>query len=367
MSVTTFGAMEAQVQPDTTVETLATDITAPVVDTLIPTDTPIVETASEEVVDTTIATEPEIGSSSFSLDMEADPAAGPETTQPPAPSYNWKEELKKLDRTEILKELGVNEFALEINEHIARGGNAIDYLNAKAIDYNQVSDEALLKDELRKKYPSFAPSDIEKMYNKRYGANELASEEDNEFAELQKRADAYDVRQAKIKEQQSFKIPESRVPQADEAYEEWKQHKENQSQIVENINQFYVNHAATKTLNESKRVAISLGADVPPFNFNIDRPELITQSFIDGGKILQKVTSTATGEPDVPKQQLISLFAFNPQKFMQEIFNYGQQMGVRNKIVAEGQNAQRPQAKVIPVEHQQKATYGLGRFGDKVR
>lgn len=347
------------VETPTAVEEIPTNIPIDIPQDTPTPDTPVAEAPTAQVE--------ELGSSSFSLgDIEADPAAAPETAQPAAPSYNWKDELKKLDRKEILKELGVNDFALEINEYISKGGNPIDYLNARAIDYNQVSDEALIKESMRKEYPTFTTSDIDKMYNRRYSAADDLLDEEKEFVELQKKADAYKIRQAKITEQQSFKIPETSIPQADEAYEQWKQYKEQSETYVEKLNKFFVEHPATKNLNESKRVAIDFGKDVPAFNFNIDRPELITQSFTDGGKIWQKITSTATGEPDVQKQQLISLFAFNPSKFMQEIFNYGQLMGVRNKIVAEGQNATRPQAVIIPVENQ-TTTYGQGRYGDKAR
>lgn len=372
--LTTFGQVQEDIaqyeqQQSTPVDTPAPAAEIPTnIPIDVPQDTPAPDTPPEVVAESPTVAE-EVGSSSFSIALEGeetptDSGAAPAAVQPA--SFDWKAEIKKVDKSELLKELGFNEFALELNEHLSRGGNAIDYLNAKAIDYNQVSDEALIKEDLRKQYPTLTPSQVELMYNRRYNVSEDAMDEDREFVEIQKKADAHKLRSAKIQEQQSFKIPESSVPQKDEAYEQWKQYKEESEAYVEKLTKFFVEHPATKSLNESKRVAIDLGKDVPAFNFNIDRPELITQTFTDGGKIWQKITSTATGEPDVQKQQLISLFAFNPSKFMQEIFNYGQQMGVRNKIVAEGQNAQKPQAVVMPLETK-TTTYSSGRFGDRAR
>jgi hypothetical protein len=366
MSVTlgTFASTQEKIEQhqapivDTPIQTVETPIVAdtPIVDTPI-TDTPIVDTPIVEQ-------EPEIGQSSFSLSMDDEPVIDTPVTQ--APSYDWKQEISKLDKKEVLKALEINDFAIELNEHIARGGNAVDYLQAKAVDYNQVSDEALLKEQLQTKYPTFTKEDINKMYNRRYAVSEDALDEDREIVDLQRKADAYELRQAKIQQQQSFKIPEASIPSKDEAYEQWKQHKESETQYVEQLGRFYTEHAATKALHESKRVAIGVGEGVPAFNVNIDRPELITNSFVDGGKTWQKLLSTKTGEPDVQKQQLLTIIAANPDKFIQDIFNYGKQMGVRN-IVADGQNATRPKATVVNMATEQKPTYGTGRYGDKQR
>lgn len=331
-------------------------------------DTPIAVAPDTPAAPPAAAAAPDISSSSFSLGEDEPvvdtPAAAPAPAA--APSFNWKDEIKKLDKKEILKELGVNDFALELNDHLARGGSAVDYLNARAIDYNNVSDDVLLKDSIRKEYPTLTPKQIDTIFNRKYGVPDDAPEEDVEFITAQKQADAYKVRQQKISEQQSFKLPEANAPQKDEAYEQWKQQRDVHAQTVEQLTNFYVNHAATKALNESKKVAISLGDDVPPFNFIIDRPEMLTKAFTDGGQTWQKLTSTPTGEPDVQKQQLIALFTYNPQKFIQDIFKYGQERGVYKQL-DEGQNAKRPNAPVTPPDPNAKPTYSIGNFGNRGR
>ena len=135
---------------------------------------------------------------------------------------------------------------------------------------------------------------------------------------------------------------------------------------MDKLKQFYESHDATKALNESKRVAISLGEGIQPFNFSLERPEMITQMWTDGGELANRLMTTKTGEPDVAKQQLIALFSFNPQKFAQDVFNYGVQTGKR-KLVEEGQNAQRPQQKALPAEMNGQVSYSTGKFGDKQR
>jgi len=283
------------------------------------------------------------------------------------PTFNWREEIKKLDKKEVAKELGINEFSLEMDEYLAKGGKASDYIEKRGYNWDNVSDEELVKSDLIKLYPDATQQQIERLYNKKYTQQDIDSDDDREDGLLLMKSDARRIRDAKIQEQNSFKIPEAIIPQIkDEAYEQWKQTQEAQPVMMEQLKKFYQTHDATKSLNESKRVAVSLGEGVAPFNFSINNPEVLTRMFTDGGETWSKVTSTKTGEPDVSKQHLIGLFSFDPIKYSQDIFNYGVQMG-KKKLVEEGQNAQRPQHKGLPTEMNGNASYSTGKFGDRQR
>lgn len=312
----------------------------------------------------------EDNTSSFSLSLDEGEQQGENKKQEVVEksTSNWKDSLKNVDKKEVLKELGITDFAIEMNEHISNGGKAEDYLMAKAIDYSKVSDESIIKDDLRKQFPDFTAAEIDRLFIRKYPDLNSDLEDEKQDALLQLRADAHIKRQQKIGEQSKFKIADTPMMQTSAEFEEWQKAKEQQPKLLENFRNFYNNHEATKSLNEGKRVAISLGDGIAPFNFNVDHPELITQALTDGGVILNKLTSTKTGEPDVAKQHLITLFSFNPQKFMQDIFNYGQQMGVRKKVIEEGQNAQKPQAKVAEMNTSTKPTVvGTGTYGSRSR
>lgn len=332
--------------------------TTPVTENVIVPEPPVGEpTERESPIDT----------SSFSLSLgeeQETPTTTPSVTSQ-QPTYNWKDEIKKIDRKELMSELGFDSFALELDQHIKGGGQPLDYLQARAIDYTKIGDDALLKDSLRKEYPNLSPAQIDLMFNRKYNVPEDASDEDREFYTAQLQADAYKVRQTKIAEQQRFKISETPIPQKDEAYEQWKQNKEQQVQKVEQVNNFYLNHPATKSLHESKRVTLNLGDGVAPFNFNIDKPEMITNFWTDDGSIFRKLTTTPQGEPDMVRQQKISLFSYNPDKYTQEIFNYGLRCG-QQKLVEEGQNAQKPQAKVATMTSDGQ-TVTIGKYGNAPR
>lgn len=313
-----------------------------------------------------VEAKPDSSDFALSLGDEGQDNSGEQQAAQQHPIYNWKDEIKKLPFDDVIAELGVDPFAVEINKHIKSGGQPIDYLQARAIDYTKISDDTLLKESIRKEYPNLSPSQVDLMFHRKYNVPEDATDEDKEFYTAQLQADAYKVRQNEIAKQQRFKVPETPIPQKDEAYDQWKQNIQSQAQQIEERNNYYLTHPATKSLNESKRVTINLGEGVAPFNFQIDKPEMLTKAFTDDGSVWRKLTSTPQGEPDVAKQQLIALISYNPQKFIQDIFKYGQSMGEMKKV-EEGQNAQKPQAKVTQMSTDGQQTVSVGKFGNLPR
>jgi hypothetical protein len=329
-----------------------------IVQTATPTlDTPVQDAAAPVVVDAPV-TQTEANNSVFELAL-ADEGTEDQSSTVAQPQFDWKEEIKKVDPNELVAALGLSPFALELDKHIKGGGQPIDYLQARAVDYNKFSDDALIKDSLRKENPTLSPRQIDLLFNRTYNAPEDASEEDMEFYKARLQADGEKIRQSRIAEQQKFKIADTPTPQKDEAYEQWKQYRQVQAQEEAQEIEKLRNHPDVKKLNDSKRVTISLGENVQPFNFDVNKPELINRVLMDDAAWRQLIAPQ--GEPDIAKQQLITLFAFNPQKFIQDIFNYGLQNGER-KRVAEGQNAQIP-GKVTHMEPNQTATYRTGTYG----
>lgn len=298
-------------------------------------------------IPTTTVPEPEANVSNFKFDgfPEQSDIIIPEIKTPEPVPVDWKEAIKTANVKEVLKAIGVNDFAIEMDEHLKNGGDALDYLNARAIDYNKESDERLVKDDLKKQYPTFSTQQIDLMFNRRYAVGEDATDEDKDFAGLQLKADAHNKRQQLIAEQAKFKI--AAPVQQSNNQEQQVAAQQRQAQLEE-ARQWYADHEATKALMTSKRVAIDLG-ESGKFNFSVDRPELLMQAVTDA-KTWQKITSNKQGEPDVAKMQKIALYAFNPQQFEADLVNYGRSLALP-ALVKEGQNIT-PTAKVIPVQGQ---------------
>jgi hypothetical protein len=259
---------------------------------------------------------------------------------------DWKEELKKANPKDILKELGYDDFVAEFAEFRKNGGDAYKYLEAKAFDWETVNHQDLVLDELKLQYPHLADDKIEKLYQAKYKLSEYASEEDKEVGLIQLEADAELIRQKRIVEQKAFQIPEvSRSQEAVDAQNRMAEQQEIQAQQVQQALQFFKEHEATKNLMESKRVAIDLG-DNGRFNFTVDKPENLMAVALDSEK-WQRAIAVNPQEadpskliPDVAKLQKIALVALNPN-YEKDLVNYGKSLGLKT-IVEEGQNARRP-------------------------
>ena len=316
---------------------------------------PIQAESAEPVVDnqeaaSTVVTEPEAQAeenvTAFSMPSFGDEPAE-EATQESAPVQvtDWKEQLKKSDPKEILKELGYDEFVAEFAEFRKNGGDAYKYLEAKAFDWNNVSHTDLVFDELKLQYPNLSDDKIEKLYQARYKQTDFASDEDREVGLIQLEADAELVRQKRIQEQQQFRIPEVSRPQEVDNQLQYAEQERLLAEQQQQVLQFFREHDATKSLLESKRVAIDLG-DNGRFNFNIDKPENLMEVALDGEK-WQRAISVNPQEadpakliPDVAKLQKIALVALNPN-YEKDLVNYGKSLGLK-AIIEEGQNARRP-------------------------
>ena len=309
--------------------------------------------ASNEEAASTVVTEPEAqveeNVTAFSIpnfgdepteevSAEAQPSAQVQVT-------DWKEQLKKSDPKEILKELGYDEFVADFAEFRKNGGDAYKFLEAKAFDWNNVSHTDLVFDELKLQYPNLSDDKIEKLYQARYKQSDFASDEDREIGLIQLEADAELVRQKRIYEQQQFRIPEVSRPQEVDNQLQYAEQERIIAEQQQQVLQFFREHDATKSLLESKRVAIDLG-DNGKFNFNIDKPENLMAVALDGEK-WQRAISVNPQEadpakliPDVAKLQKIALVALNPN-YEKDLVNYGKSLGLK-AIIEEGQNARRP-------------------------
>jgi hypothetical protein len=283
---------------------------------------------------------------SFSMPSFDGEGSESEEGEAAATIVDWKEELKKANPKDILKELGYDDFVAEFAEFRKNGGDAYKYLEAKAFDWETVNHQDLVLDELKLQYPHLADDKIEKLYQAKYKLSEYASEEDKEVGLIQLEADAELIRQKRIVEQKAFQIPEvSRSQEAVDAQNRMAEQQEIQAQQVQQALQFFKEHEATKNLMESKRVAIDLG-DNGRFNFTVDKPENLMAVALDSEK-WQRAIAVNPQEadpskliPDVAKLQKIALVALNPN-YEKDLVNYGKSLGLKT-IVEEGQNARRP-------------------------
>lgn len=268
--------------------------------------------------------------------------------EPKNTTVSWKEAIKTADRKELLKEAGLDDFDIEFIEYRKQGNDPYKYLEAKAFDWNKVSDVDVVKNEYQKQYPNLNAEQIERLINNEFKQHDNADEQEREDGAIMLQAKAYNLRQQRIEEQKKFQIPTVTTQQEANTLQEnleQKQIEEQQRQQYDAYMKFVNEHPSTKSLLEAKRVSVNLGEGVSPFNFNVDNPEMLHS--VAFGKNWVRAIAENPGEPDesklipdVAKLQKIALVALNPN-YEKDIFNYGKSMGLK-AIVEEGQNARRP-------------------------
>lgn len=292
---------------------------------------------TETVVETPAEIAPaEVVSDFFSPEGEVQTEATVE--QPAQTITSWKDAIKAADRTEVLKELGLDDFDIKFSDFRKGGGDPYKYIYVNGVDYSKISDDVLVRELLKEEYPFLATDNekLTKLINKRYSQDEMASDEDKELGDIQKQADAHKYRQKMIAEAANFKFPEIRQPEAAPQQTVDPKIQEETKRFTDSFNQ----HEATKNLINSKRVAIELGIDgVKPINYTVD-PKVVWDSLFNPDS-KYKFGRTKTGEPDVPLYLENALYRLNPSKFKKDIFNAGKEAALKG-IVKDGQNAERP-------------------------
>lgn len=299
------------------------------------------------------AAEETTNESSFDLgDWGEAPAAagGEEGTQQQQQQQSWQDVIANVDAEELLRHLGLDEFTINLHKHLSNGGKAQDYIDARGRDWNSVSDMDIMRMEYAERYPNLTEEEVDRLLVKKYGEDDL-----DDDGQIELKADAYKARQKKIEDDKKFKIAERQAPQAQE-----NNSAELEAQIQEQLH-YFVNHEATKALNQSKRVAVDLG-DGKSFNFNIDKPEVLTKVITDGA-VWQKIMSNEKGEPDVAKLHQVALFAINPKKFVKDLVNYGKSLGHLREI-EEGRNAVAQKGRPAD-SSQEKPSYSIGTYGSR--
>lgn len=310
-----------ETQPEATIETVAKSET-------VVNNEGTLETAAPETTVTPEAEAIDDGNFEFKVPLFGEEKEKQEVAEKANSSLD--DILKGTNRKDILKKLGVSDFAIELEEYIENGGDVHDLLQAKAFNWEKVPNADVVKDELKKNNPNLSAEKLQRLFEHKYKQGEYASDEDKEIGEIELESDAFRIRQQRIANQQAFKMPEPKA-QNNNVSDVEAQNKAVLTLVNEN--------EATKQLMQSKRVAIPLGKD-GSFNFNINTPEVVVKAMTDGA-FWKQITANKQGEPDIEKLIRISKYALDPDAHDKAIFNYGQSKG-HSKVIDEGRNAQRP-------------------------
>lgn len=202
---------------------------------------------------------------------------------------DWKQALKSADKYEALKELGYDDFTINMLKYKEGTGDFLPYLQAKTVDYTKMTPAQLLKLDLQKQNPGMSERALDFKFKKdfetKYYQDRDEFPEDSDeavFGEEQLRLDSEAKRKQFIEEQEAFKAPE---PKADpDASRKAVELEQKQTQL----RNFVLDSPLTKSLQTVK--SISFGEGEESFNYPIKD----SQGLIDSA--LNSVLSASDAE-----------------------------------------------------------------------
>ncbi len=319
-------ATPAAVEP-TKVETAP--VTAPAVDELT------------KATPTPAATEPTKVEPTKVEATKVEPVIEPVKTEPPAPAeYKFKDDYIKA-----------------VVDYYEKTGDFTPYIEAKSIDYTKLTDEEIMKRDLKTQYPTLSDKAFDVLYKEQvadkykldselHGAD--ATEVGREFLKVEAEA----KRKKLIEAQEAFKAPEREVS-AEES--EYNARQAEVQKVLSDFREATNNHAETKAILDSKKLTIKIGdAEV---NYEVADPNSILEATLDNNKFFAQFQNPDKSI-DYKRWYKAVAYSQNPELFEKTLFDKGKAEG-REEIQKEIKNTTDPKGGDVPTDGEGDFNTGL--------
>lgn len=243
-----------------------------------------------------------------------------------------------------------DEFIKGVVDFYEKTGDITPYLQAKLTDFNGMTDEDLMRRELREQYPDVSDKAFDKLYKQQVVDkfkldDEQWEEDDVELGRELLKFEASKIRSKLVEWQKGFTAPE---PKPDNRAEEFQN-------TLQEFEQKVRTNEITKSIIDSKRIAIKTTDG--DFNYELADSNALVDMTIDNTKFFGQFADSE-GQIDYNKWYLTSAFAQNPEGFIKSIGNYFKGLG-REEITKEIKNPSTASVGDVPTEGSGDFTTGL--------
>lgn len=248
-----------------------------------------------------------------------------------APQYNFKDDFIK----------GVVEF-------YEKTGDLTPYLQAKTVDFNAMSDEEIVRRNLREQYSDLSEKAFDRLYKQqvtdKYKLDvEEYGEDDSELGKELLKAEASRLRAQYTDWQKNFRAPEP--VNDDSASEELAQ------KFVKEVQE----NEFTKKILSDKRISVKVGDN--EFNYEVPDAESLLNMTVDNDKFFEQF-ALGQGQLDYAKWYKTAAYSQNPELFEKALINYGKALG-REEVTKEIKNPSVNLGGDVPTESSGDFTTGL--------
>jgi len=252
------------------------------------------------------------------------PAPAESKSEPAPKDYSFKDDFIK----------GVVEF-------YEKTGDLTPYLQAKTVDFTQMSDEEILRKNLREQYSDLSEKAFDRLYKQqvvdkfKIDADEWG-EEDSELGRELLKVEASKIREQYLQWQKNFQAPEPEM-------------NNELAQVQEQLQKFEQEVRSsdfTKNVLEGKKLTIKTADG--EFNYELSQPESLLDMTIDNDKFFSQFASDQ-GQLDYNKWYKTVAYSQNPELFEKALINYGKTLG-RSEVTKEIKNPSTAPAGDVPTE-----------------
>jgi hypothetical protein len=264
----------------------------------------------------------------------------------PAPSIDDVKSPQKEDTEYKWKD----DFIKQVVEFYEKTGDLTPYLQAKLVDFNSMSDEEILRRNLREQYAELSDKAFDRLYkqqvNDKYklDADEYG-EDDSELGRELLKAEASKIRNQYLEWQNGFKAPEPEISnEQNDAIE-----------MMKRFEQEVVSNEFTKSLMDGKKLSIKTSDG--EFNYEIPEANSLVEMTVNNDKFFSQFANS-NGQLDYARWYKTAAYSQNPELFEKSLINYGKTLG-RTEVTKEIKNPSTSSVSDVPTESSGDFTTGL--------
>lgn len=234
--------------------------------------------------------------------------------------YKSKEpEVKEVEKEPSFKD----DYIAKAVAYYEENGDLTPFLEATKFNYDDMSDEQVLRKKLRDNYKGLGNEAFERKFQ-RYMENNFDPDEDESVRSELMRFEAKKVREELKAKQQDFLNIEPKAktetPEVDQQEElkKWKG-------IVEA-------DESVKSLKQEKALKIKYGDE--EFTYEIGDADSIVEQAVDSNKFWSNFATEKNGEPsvDISKFTKVATYASDPEAYEKRLIEFGKSLGKENVI-----------------------------------
>lgn len=259
------------------------------------------------------------------------PPAAP--VAPTTKAVDWRDSIKGLPETEVLKTMGYDDKLIGLLNRWKSGGSVKEYLEAASVDYAKMDAEEVMKHHLQKQFGDLSKEDFEELYRMKVTENykldsDMYSEQEVKRGKILLNAEAKQIRENLIKQQQDYLMPAAPDQNGLREQEESKAQEEAQREL-DAYRLSIESNPYVAELVKNKILPIGEGEDV--FNFSVADTNNLMAMLFDGGS-WGKAMKNADGSPNVQKLMLMAAIASDDKLLIQEFSKHFKTLGAKKAI-----------------------------------